>query len=117
MSFPDPITITINSVAETFNCVSPGENRSVYKTADGEFTLTLSHMVSGNKTRHLVRLDQRVLAEDPLTAVNAYKDQGTYLVIEEPDFGFSDSEIDLNVQGLVSFLTSANVTDVLEGQH
>jgi hypothetical protein len=65
----------------------------------------------------MVRADQRVVAADPLTSVNEYKDLGVYLVIDEPEYGFTDAEIDYVVQALTTWLSTANVTDILESQH
>lgn len=113
----DPLSITINTVASDLNLTQPGENRSVYTSDDGLMKLTISHAESGKKTRRLCRLDVRTVAADPLTAVNAYKDFSTYMVIEEPDFGFTTTEMDNIIQGLFSLLTTALVTEILRGQH
>lgn len=65
----------------------------------------------------MIRVDQRVVAADPLTSVNEYKSLGVYLVIDEPEYGFTDAEIDYVVQGLTTWLSTANVTKVCSGQH
>lgn len=117
MAFTDPQTITINAVGKVCNRVSSGDKRSVYSTSDEEFKLTISHQESKSRTRRMVRIDQRVVAADPLTSVNEYKSTGVYMVIDEPEYGFSDTEIDYLVQGLCDFLTTANVTAVLGNQH
>jgi hypothetical protein len=65
----------------------------------------------------MIRVDQRVVAADPLTSVNEYKSLGVYVVIDEPEYGFSDTEIDYVVQALTDWLTTANVTKVLGNQH
>jgi hypothetical protein len=65
----------------------------------------------------MIRVDQRVVAADPLTSVNEYKNLGVYLVIDEPEYGFTDTEIDYVVQALTAWLTTANVTKVCGNEH
>lgn len=117
MSLTSPQIITVDATPHTLNLVEPGERRSIYKTADGLRKLTISNADAGVRTRCLARHDVRKVAADPLSAVNAYKDLGIYLVTDKPDFGFTNAEIDKIVQGFLAWLTTAVVTDILEGQH
>lgn len=117
MAFADPQTITVNTVAKTLNRIKSDGYRSEYASADEEYRMTISHQESKTRTRRMIRIDQRVVAADPLTSVNEYKSLGIYLVVDEPEYGFSDTAIDYVVQALTAWLTSANVTDVLESQH
>jgi hypothetical protein len=55
----------------------------------------------------------RVIAADPLTAVNEYKSCAVYLVVDEPEYGFVADDIDDIVQGFVAWLSTANVTKVV----
>lgn len=117
MALADPQTITVNTVAQTLNRTIPGTTNSVYTTDDEAFTFKVSHQESKGRTRRMIRVDQRVVAADPLTSVNEYKSLGVYLVIDEPEYGFTDAEIDYVVQGLTTWLSTANVTKVCSGQH
>lgn len=117
MALADPQTITVNTVAQTLNRVSSEKSKSVYKTADEQYTFTVSHQESGKRTRRMVRVDQRVVAADPLTSVNEYKSLGCYLVIDEPEYGFTDTQIDYVVQALAAWCDATNVGDVLSHQH
>lgn len=118
MAFSDPQTIKINTVDKICNLVEPGTNKSVYATADEEIKFTISHQATTkDRTRRLARVDQRVVAADPLTSKNEYKTAGVYLVIDEPEYGFSDTDLNNIVQGLVAWLTATNVGKILSGQH
>jgi DNA-binding MltR family transcriptional regulator len=117
MAFTDPQTITVNTVAQTLNLVNSEGSKSVYSTADESFKMTLSHQESKNRTRRMVRVDNRVVAADPLTSENEYKSLGIYLVIDEPEYGFTDVEIDHVVQALNVWMDTANITKVLSSQH
>lgn len=112
----DPQTITINSVPYTLNRVSTGDLRSIYQTADGNRKLTVSHQFSKRRVRRMVRLDTRAIVADPLSAVNDYEDLGIYVVIDEPEVGFADTEIADVVAGFFAFYNSAMVAKVLGSQ-
>lgn len=118
MSLADPQTVTINAVAKTLNRVKTEGMKSIYATDDEAYTFTVSHQeTSKGRTRRMVRIDSRVIAADPLSAVNEYKTLGVYLVIDEPEYGFADADIDYVCAGLQGWLTQANRLKVLANQH
>lgn len=118
MALADPQTITINSVAKTLNRIKTDGMKSIYSTDDETFRFTVSHQeTKAGRTRRMVRIDQRVVAADPLTAINSYKELGIYIVFDEPEYGFDDTTIDLTAAGFISWLTQANRLKVLANQH
>jgi hypothetical protein len=112
-----PQTITIDAVANTLNRIEDDKTSSLYKTDDGELELKVSHQSSKTRTRRMARVDQTVIAADPLTAVNAYQKLGVYIVIDEPLFGFEDAQILLLVNGLKDWMSTANITALLASRH
>lgn len=117
MSFTTPLSITINSVATNFHRIVPGENSSTYQTEAGNDTLKISHQETKSRVRHLARLDRDVVAADPLTAVNASKSAAVYIVIDEPDFGFSNADLVTMTQEFLSFLTAGNLAIIVANRH
>lgn len=117
MAFADPQSITVNAVAKTLNKVKPGETQTEYATEDDVFRLKLGHQVGKERTRRLVRVDQTVVAADPLTAENDYARLGVYLVVDQPNFGFSAAEVNYLAQALAAWCSSANILKLLSGQH
>lgn len=117
MALADPQTITIDATPYTCNRVKSEGTRTVYSTADEAVKFTVSHQESKNRTRRMVRIDQRVVAADPLTSENEYKSLGIYLVIDEPEYGFTDAEAEDVVDALNAWLTSANILAVLGAEH
>lgn len=117
MSFSDPQTVTIDAVAYPMPRVSSEPSKSLYSTAAEDLKMTISHQESKGRTRRMVRLDKRVVAADPLTAVSAYQTVAVYLVIDEPEYGFTDDNIDDIVQGFKTWLATANVNKVLGSEH
>lgn len=116
MALADPQTLTVNTVAKTLNRIKSDGYSAEYATDDEAFKMKISHQDSKNRTRRMVRIDQRVVAADPLTSINEYKTLGVYLVIDEPEYGFSDTEIDYVVQAFKTWLSSATVLKVCGSQ-
>lgn len=117
MAFTDPQTVTIDATPIELNRIKSDGFRSEYLSADEGLKMVISHQEVKGRTRRMIRLDQRVIASDPLTSVSEYKSLGVYLVIDEPEYGFSDSVIDTVVQGLKAYLSSANVIKICTNQH
>lgn len=117
MSFTDPQSITVNAVAKSMPKISSEGTKSIYQKAEEDFKMTISHQVSRDRTRRMVRVDQRVVATNPLDSTTEYKTLGVYLVIDEPEYGFSDTEIDYLVQALKAWATTANILKVCGNEH
>lgn len=118
MAFTDPQSVTINSQAISMPRVESAGSKSIYRDATSEHTFTISHQKTGKKrVRHAVRIDSRSIVADPLTSVNDYEELSTYLVIDEPEYGFTDTEIQLVLTGFLAWFTSGNVAKVLGNEH
>jgi hypothetical protein len=102
--FADPQSVTINSVAKSMPRISSKDLSATYQKDDQSFKLTISHLISNKRIRSMVRIDQRAIVPDPLTAVNDYETLSFYFVIDRPEAGFSATEVDYLVQGLKTWL-------------
>jgi hypothetical protein len=111
--FADPQSVTIDAVPYSMPRIFSDGSASLYSTSDEALKMRISHQESKGRTRRMVRLDKRVVAADPLTAVNVYQTVGVYVVIDQPEFGFSIDNIDDIIQGFKTWLSTANVTKVL----
>lgn len=111
--FTDPQSVTINSVATSLPRVATGPTSANYANPDGTVKMKLSHSDLPGRVRHLARLDQTKVAADPLTAESEYKSLGVYIVVDEPTFGFTDTEIGYIVSALTAWLSPANVAKLL----
>lgn len=117
MSLATPQSITINAVATNLHNIEEDKTSTLYQSEDGTLSLKVSHQSSKGRTRRMVRLDQTVVAADPLTAENNYQKAGVYVVIDEPEYGFTDSQLEDIVDGLKLWLTSANILAVCASRH
>lgn len=112
--FADPITITIAGVGKTLARISTKDTSAVYATADGEYTLHISHSVSGDgKIRTLSKLIRKKVVADPLTAVNDYEELVTQSVSERPSFGFTVTEVKDQLTGFNTWHAASGSQDKL----
>lgn len=114
--YADPQEVTINAVPISLPRVSVGSSEAIYRSADETTQLRISHQQSKGRKRRMVRLDCTVIAADPLTAENSSQKAGVYIVVDEPTFGFSDEDLDYQVDALIAWLTSANIAKLLGGE-
>jgi hypothetical protein len=117
MALADPQTFTVDSTPYTLNRVKSDGYRSEYASDDEAFKLTVSHQESKDRTRRMIRIDNRVVAADPLTSVNEYKSLGVYIVIDEPEYGFADEDIEDIAAGLFTLADGTFLGKVLSNQH
>lgn len=118
MAFTDPQVVTINSIAISMPRIESAGTSSKYRAADMNTTLQLSHQLTSKKrARRQVKLDVRQIVADPLTAVNDYEAASVYLVVDEPEYGFTDAEMTLTIQGFLAWFTSGNIAKVLGSEH
>lgn len=115
----DPQTLTVNAIAIPCPRTSFGVNSGTLTSADGLNKLTLSHTY-GKRNRHLIRWDSSQIAADPLTAgINVKASMSTYLVIDMPTTGYTNTQAKYNVDALVAYLqanTGLIVSKLIAGE-
>jgi hypothetical protein len=117
MAFADPQSVTLNAVANSLPRVSVDLNSSIYRKDDGNVQLDISD-IYGKRARRSVRLTHRKVAVDPLVPANSTPySMSAYLVVDVPLVGYSIAEQKYNVDGLVGWLISANITKLLGGEN
>lgn len=109
MALSDPQSVTLNGVATSLPRIKSEGLSATYAAVDGNLTLTVSHKPSNQRVRSMERVDQRIIAADPITSVNDYETASAYLVIDRPIVGFTLAQIQYLVAGLVARLTNAEV--------
>jgi hypothetical protein len=85
--------VTIATIAKTCNRV-PGNNPNSqpYRTDDGLVELKISQLGTKSRRRREVRITQFKVAVDPISSANKDVSMSTMFVIDEPLFGFSQTE-------------------------
>lgn len=105
----DPQVITVNAVAKSMPRVESKGTSAIYQNSDESFTMTISHTKSDKRLRSMARVDQRIVATDPLTSVDDWQTLGVYMIIDRPLVGFTSVQVDQLVTGFKSWLTSGMV--------
>jgi len=113
--FTDPQSVTVNAVAQLMPRISSSGLKTIYQKSDGNWTFTISHQPSKGRIRSMVRIDQRAVVADPLTAVNDYETLSFYVVIDRPEYGFSMVQCEQLIAGFKTWLDNTAV-DKLYGQ-
>lgn len=120
MALSDPQSVTINSVPISLPRVSTAGNGSTYMSNDSQTKLTVSHQY-GKRNRHIVRLDTRKVAADPLvSAQNLEYSESVYIVIDSPRVGYTVAQTKFDVDGLIALLAASSgslITKVLGGEN
>jgi hypothetical protein len=112
----DPQSVTINAVATSLPRVQMGATQNTYNSVDGNTSMVTKQNTTASRFRREVRLSQKKIAADPISALNKELGMSVYLVIDEPRAGFDDTEIGYLIDALKAWLTSANYNKVLGGE-
>lgn len=112
----DPQSVTINAVATSLPRTSQGASVNVYTSSDGNTSMTTKQNLTASRFRREIRLSQKKIAADPISAINTEKGVSVYLVVDEPRAGFTDVEIGYLIEALKTWLTSTNYNKVLGGE-
>jgi hypothetical protein len=122
MAYSDPQSLTISGNAESFvrqGSAQP-ERLGKFATADGEFELTVRQDKTAARFRREIRLTQKKVAADPISAVNKEVSASVILVIDEPRWGFSDADLAALSDGLLDWFiagTYAVQVKLLSGEN
>lgn len=111
--FTDPQTVTVNAVAKVMPRVLIDGLSSTYQLADETFKLKISHQKSNKRVRSMVRIDQRAIVADPLTAENDYETLGFYVVVDRPEVGFTSAQVEQIAAGLMAWLTAPTIAKLV----
>lgn len=122
MSFSSDITINDGTSDHVYSQISLESSKSVRSDATKTLALpsllTISHTVAGSgnmkRDRHLVRIDD--VFEDDLSETGGTVTGSTYIVIDHPRRVVTEAQMTLQIEQIKSFLTTANLTKIFNGE-
>lgn len=116
--YADPQSVTVNAIAKTLARVgSPSpESRGVFKTTDGEFSLECRQLSTKDRFRREIRLTQKKVAVDPISATNKEISSSVIITVDEPRWGFTDTELGYLSSALVAWFSNTNRDKLLGGE-
>jgi len=112
----DPQSVTVNAVAISLPRTQLGATQNVYTSADGLTVMTTRQNKTAERFRREVRISQQKVAADPISTLNKQIGVSVYLVIDEPRWGFTDTEIGYLIDALKAWSSSTNYNKVLAGE-
>lgn len=113
--FADPQAVTIVGVNGgtpiSLPRVKTDGLSSVYQNSDETIILTVSHQISkdGKRVRTLVRLEQKKVVADPLTAVNDWDSISESRTYDRPLYGFTSQEVERLDAGFSAWSSAATI--------
>jgi hypothetical protein len=116
--YVDPQALTVNAVAKSLPRVGSSSPTKVgtFSTADGEFDFRISQNGTANRARREARFTQRKVAADPISAINKEVSASVVIVVDEPKFGFTDTELGYLTSALIAWFTAGNRDKLLGGE-
>lgn len=118
MSFADPQSVSIASVAVPLPRTSSGTNTGQFTSADGNVRMTVSSSY-GKRNRRTLRLERAKIAADPITGVNRRITCSSYIVVDS-DVSDSVAAVKEVADALIAYLAAssgARVTQLLGGEN
>lgn len=119
MALADPQSVIVATVSQTLPRTGSGPNSGSFRTADGKYTLDVSHQY-GRRQRRTIRLSDKKISADPLVpSQNVASSMSTYIVVDTPVNGYTAAEAKAVVDALVAYLTAssgARVAQLLGGE-
>jgi hypothetical protein len=116
--YADPQSVTVNAVAQSMprQGTATPERIGSFSTADGTFTFDVRQNKSANRFRREVRLTQKKVAADPISAVNKEVSTSVYITVDEPRWGFTDVELGYLTSAIIAWFTTTNRDKLLGGE-
>ncbi len=117
--FSDPQSVTVNAVAQVMprQGTAAPDRIGTFASADGNFTFDIRQNKTANRFRREVRLTQRKVAADPITALNKEVSTSVMLVVDEPRVGFSDTELGYLTAALTTWFGTTQRDKLLGGEN
>lgn len=116
--YSDPQSVTVNAVAQSMprQGTTQPDRVGSFSTPTGDFEFQVRQNKTANRFRREVRLTQKKVAADPLTAVNKEISTSVMIVVDEPRWGFTDTELGYLTTALKTWFSDANRDKLLGGE-
>lgn len=110
-------TVTLSGGSTAFSLISVEGRKSTYRDSSGNIEIVISHQ-EAKRNRRTVRINTRDITADPFVpAENVAVSYSAYLVVDLPVAGFDNSDVETDVNGLMTWLAaSTNFAQILNGE-
>jgi len=107
--FADPVQILADNGVVDLPRVGMTPGLGTYRSSNDKYLMNIRQSDNGKRRRHEIRLTTSKIASDPLNASNAEVSTSVYLVVDEPKYGFTDTELVALLNALDGFTSDAGV--------
>jgi len=112
----DPQSVVWAGTPSNYARIRQEPTQNTYSTPDGGALLITKQNKTATRFRREVRYVTNKVASDPISGLNKQLSASCYIVIDEPLAGFTDTELGFLVEGLKTWLTSANQAKIFAGE-
>lgn len=93
--YADPQAVTLSGTGVSLPRVPSAAPTRIgaFQSADGNLAMSVHQNQTANRFRREIRLTQRKIAADPISATNKEVSASIIIVVDEPKVGFSDAEL------------------------
>jgi hypothetical protein len=117
--FAEPLSITVGASTHSLPRTGSGLDQGTFRTSDGTVSVQVSHS-QGRRRRSVFRLTSNKISADVIVpSQNVRSSASTYVVVDHPLNGYSATEVQDLVKGLLAYLSSstyAPVTKLVGGE-
>lgn len=107
MALSDPQSLTLGS-AISLPRVKTDATSAIYQSGDQNLVLLVEQSSNGKSSRSVLRVTQRKVAADPLTAVNSYVQATVTITVNRPVTGFTEAELLLLLKSIPTWGTASS---------
>lgn len=120
--FADPQSVTVDGVTSSLPRVPTTNPTRVgqFQSSDGNIILSVHQNQTANRFRREIRLTERKIAADPISALNKEVSASVILSFDEPKVGFSDADLLALYEGLLTHVADSSdlaITKTLGGEN
>lgn len=112
----DPQSVTINTVATSLALTGDTPTKRSYTSSDGTVRLDVSQLSTSGRFRREFRLSQSKIAADPISAVNKEVSASIIIAVDEPKYGFSNTELGYLIDAVIAAYSSSQHNKILGGE-
>jgi len=120
MAFPDPVVITVNSVAKSLPLIERAGRKAIYENNDKTFQIAISHRPGKargrERTNSSFRVDQRAIVTSPIDSSNDSDELSMWVVIDKPVYGFSLTQVQQLAAALFARLDATAIAQLFGGE-
>lgn len=119
MAFADPQSLTVGASTVSLARVHLAPGVGTFEGPDSAIVMAIRPTTTkgGERVRQTLSIDRAAIKVDPLKGTNSQQEQRLTLILDSPEWGFSEAESAELINALKAWLTAPNVTKFVAGEN